>query len=101
MLATSAAARTITGMSCVMVVSRSWPIQPGGSGKVSLWLSFAVLGAGSSKGGLVVVVIDVGPRVDVKIEVTIVRERSGMLFFFVRRMEALVAESAERRARWR
>ena len=48
-----------------------------------------------------VVAIDAAPRDEARAEVTIVRERRGTLSFFVRRIEALDAEKAERRARWR
>ena len=45
--------------------------------------------------------MDVGGRVEVRLLVMIVRDSSGMLSFFVKRIEAEEAERAERRARWR
>lgn len=56
-------------------------------------------GKGGASGPRVVVVIDVGGRVDGRLLVMIVKESSGMLSFFVKRIEALDAVAAERRAR--
>lgn len=56
-------------------------------------------GKGAPSGPSVVVVIEVGGLVDVRLLVMIVRERSGILSFFVKRIEALDAVEAERRAR--
>ena len=99
--ATAAAARTMTGMSCVIVVSRSWGRKAGGCGSLKEFESLAGKTASSLGGLRVVVVIEVGGRVEVGLFVIIVRERRGMLSFFVRRMEAEEAARAERRARWR
>lgn len=46
-----------------------------------------------------VIAMEVGGRAEVRLLVIIVRERSGMLSFFVRRIEAEDAVVAERRAR--
>ena len=101
-LATISGARTTTGMSCVMVVSRSCGKKAGlGSPKESLSVGASSTAKGALSGSRVVVVIDVGGRVAVKFLVIMVRERRGTLSFLVKRMEAEEAESAERRARWR
>ena len=50
---------------------------------------------------MVCVVTAVGGCVEARAEVMIVRERRGILFFLVKRIEELVAVRAERRARWR
>ena len=101
-LATVSAARTMTGMSCVMVVSRSCGKKPGSRSPKERLLAFA---SSKSKAALsgprVVVVMDVGGLEEVRLLVMIVRESSGMLSFFVRRIEAEEALRAERRARWR
>ena len=55
---------------------------------------------GALSGFKVVVVIDVGGRVEGRLLLMIVRESKGMLSFFVRRIEADDAVRAERRARW-
>ena len=54
---------------------------------------------GASSVFRVVVVMEVVGRAEVRLLVMIVRERSGMLSFFVRRIEAEDAVVAERRAR--
>lgn len=101
-LATVAAASTMTGMSCVMVVSRSWAEKPGSGSPKESWLTCASSWAkGALSGFRVVVVIDLGGSVEVRLLVIIVRESKGMLSFLVRRMEADEALRAERRARWR
>lgn len=100
MLATVAAARTMTGISCVMFVSRSCGKKPGcGSPKESLLVNTSSPAKGALSGSRVVVVMDVGGRVEVRLLVMIVRESRGMLSFFVKRMEAEDAVKAERRAR--
>lgn len=105
MCATSAAGRTIIGMSCVMVVSRSvgGKLAGGGGPLASEDEGKDGAVAGGEEGGLLVVGMLVGGArmAEEREEVTMVRERRGMLSFFVRRMEALVAERAERRARLR
>ena len=101
-LATVAAARTMTGMSCVMVVSRSRGKKLGfASPKDSSLVSAFSLGKGALSGFRVVVAMDVGGREEGRLLVTIVRESKGMLSFFVKRMEAEEALRADRRARWR
>lgn len=100
--ATVAAARTMTGISCSIVVSRSCGKNPGfGSPKESLLLLASSTGKGALSGFKVVVVMDVGGREELKLLVMIVRMSSGTLSFFVKRMEAEEAVRAERRARWR
>ena len=101
-LATVAAARTMTGISCVIVVSRSWGKKGGfGSPEESLLVEASSAGKGAFSGFEVVVVIDVEGRDEGRLLVMMVRERSGMLSFLVKRMEAEEAVRAERRARWR
>ena len=86
MLATVEAARNTTGMSCVIVVSRSCAKKPElVSPKDSLLSSTA---KGAFSGFRVVVVMDVEGREEVRLFVMIVRESRGMLSFLVKRMEA-------------
>ena len=102
MLATVAAARTMTGKSCVIVVSRSCGKKPGfGSPKESLLLWASSTGKGAFSGSRLVVVMDVEAREEARLLVMIVRESRGILSFFVKRMEAEEAVRADRRARWR
>ena len=102
MLATVAAARTITGMSCVMVVSRSWGKKVGfASPKESVLVSALSLGKGAFSGFAVVVAMEFWGRAELRLLVTMVRESKGMLSFLVKRMEAEEALRADRRARWR
>lgn len=102
MLATVAGARTMTGMSCVIVVSRSCGKNPGfGSPKESLLGWASSTGKASFPGLRVVVVMDVTWREEVRLLDMIVRESRGMLSFLVKRMEAEEAVRADRRARWR
>ena len=92
----------MTGMSCVMVVSRSRGKKLGfASPKESLLVSAFSLGKGAFSGFTVVVAMDVGGREEGRLLVTMVRESKGMLSFFVKRMEAEEALRADRRARWR
>lgn len=101
-LATVAAARTMTGMSCVIVVSRSWGKKAGlGSPKESLLVWASSTGKAALSGLEVVVVMDVEGREEGRLLVMMVRESRGMLSFLVKRMEAEEAVRAERRARWR
>ena len=117
---TEAVERTTTGIDCVIVVSRSWvmdvpvpaPAPPpaavegngsGASGRKERSLSplsrLAEVEGGSL---LLLVLVFVGRAVtDVRLEVMIVRASMGASSFFVRRISALVAPKAERRARWR
>ena len=102
MLATVAAARTMTGMSCVMVVSRSRGKKLGfASPKASLVMSALSSGKGSFSGFRVVVAMVVVGREEARLLVTMVRESNGILSFFVKRIEAEEALRADRRARWR
>lgn len=64
-------------------------------------LMLLLSGKGAPSGPSVVVVIEVVGRVQFRLLVMIVRERSGILSFFVRRIEVLDAVDAERRARKR
>ena len=103
MLDTEAAARTITGISCVMVVSLSW-----GAGGGALLAKGLSISSERGGGGLVVVEVGIGlgllglrAVVRARLLVMIVRERRGRLSFFVRRILAEEAERAERRARRR
>lgn len=90
--ATAAAARTWTGMDCVMVVSRSWEWKPA-------WLcSDNELSGFVSDGKEAFSVVIGGPR-DESVLVMIVRERRGILSFLVRRIEAEEPPRAERSAR--
>lgn len=57
------------------------------------------VGRGAWLGSDLVVVMEVGGREEGRVLVVIVRERRGMLSFFVRRMEDAEALVAERRAR--
>ena len=92
----------MTGMSCVMVVSRSCGKKPGfGSPRDSLLLEASSTGKGALSEFRVVVVMDVGGREEFKVLVMMVRDSRGMLSFFVKRIEAEDAVRAERRARWR
>ena len=93
------------GISCVMVVSRSWG-KTNASGltspnEVSALELGSAWGKGASSALTFVVGIDVVVREEARLLVTIVRERRGILSFFVKRMDAEVAVRAERRARWR
>ena len=100
--ATVAAARTMTGISCSIDVSRSCGKSRGfGSPKESLLLLASLTGKGASSGFEVQVGMDVGGRDDLRLLVMMVRMSSGTLSFFVKRMEAEEAVRAERRARWR
>jgi len=58
-------------------------------------------GKGVSSEARVVVVMEVGGREEVRLLVMMVRERRGILSFFVSRMDAEDALAAERRARRR
>ncbi len=82
-----------------MVVSRSWGKKPCALGSPKDSSAVVSSGKGGASGPRVVVVIDVGGRVDGRLLVMIVKESSGMLSFFVKRIEALDAVAAERRAR--
>lgn len=119
---TEAVERTTTGIDCVIVVSRSWfmddpapgPV-PGavaveGNGSVAAASgrndrSLSPLSRLAEAGGgslLLLVLVFVGRAVtEVRFEVMIVRASKGASSFFVRRISALVAPKAERRARWR
>ena len=99
--ATVAAASTMTGMSCVIVVSRSRGKKPAAFGSPKDSFALESSGKGALSWFRVVVVMEVGGREDVRLLVIIVSERRGTLSFFVRRIEADEASSAERRARWR
>ena len=99
--ATVAGARTMTGMSWVMVVSRSWGKNPWALGSLKESFASGSIGKGVSSASRVVVVMEVGGRDEVRLLVMIVRERRGILSFLVRRIEAEEALSAERRARYR
>ena len=102
MLATVAGARTWTGRSCVIVVSRSCGKKPGfGSPNDSLLLWASLTGKGTFSGSRLVVVMDVEAREEARLPVMIVRESRGVLSFFVKRIEAEEALRADRRARWR
>lgn len=102
MPATVAGARTMTGKSCVTVVSRSCGMKPGfGSPENSLLLWAPSTGKGAFSGSRLVVVMDVDAREEPRLLVMIVRESRGILSFFVKRMEAEEAVRADRRARWR
>lgn len=57
------------------------------------------VGRGAWLGSDLVVVMEVGGREEGRVLVVIVRERRGMLSFFVRRIEDAEALVAERRAR--
>ena len=83
----------------MMVVSRSWEKKPGISGPPKDSSALETDGKGASSTGRIVFVC--WGREDVRMLVTIVRERRGMSSFFVRRREAEEAVRAERRARWR
>lgn len=101
-LATVAAARTMTGISCVMVVSRSCGKKLLlGSPKVSLLAEASSTAKGALSESKVVVVMAVGGLEEARLLVMIVKMSSGMLSFLVKRMEAEEAVRAERRARWR
>lgn len=70
-----------------------------GSAKESLFVLGSSVGRGAWLGSDLVVVMEVGGREEGRVLVVIVRERRGMLSFFVRRMEDAEALVAERRAR--
>lgn len=82
------------GMSCVTIVSLSRPMP---ASKLSSWNALSPNGSGAADPfrkpcplwPLLMVLV------------MIVRERTGMPSFFVRRMEAEVAFMADLRARWR
>ena len=90
--ATVEAARTCTGMDCVIVVSRSWERRPESADESppafeSAWrekLASSVVTGGTREKSVLVMMV---------------RERRGTLSFFVRRIEAEEPPRAERRAR--
>ena len=91
----------MTGMSWVMVVSRSWGNKPAALGSPKESFTLESSGKGELSGFSVVAVMEIGGREDVRLLVMIVRESRGTLSFFVRRMDAEDALRAERRARRR
>lgn len=109
MEATDWGARTVTGMDCVMVVSRSWgkggPAWLGRDMESSLARSTSLVMTGfeASEGSreLLAFSRDTGGRKVAQVVVRIVRESRGMLSFFVRRIEADVAAKADLRARFK
>ena len=82
----------------MMVVSRSWEINPGNPGPSKD--SSALKSEGKGAFPVPKVVVFACGWEEVRVLVMIVRERRGILSFFVRRIEDEEAVSAERRARW-
>ena len=99
--ATVAGASTTTGMSCVIVVSRSWGKNPAALGSPKESLALRSSGKGAFSGLRFVVVIEFAGRMEVRLLVIIVKERRGTFSFLVSRIEVEVAFRAERRARLR
>ena len=99
--ATVAGASTMTGMSCVIVVSRSCGKAPAALGLPKDSLALRSSGKGVFSELRFVVIIGFGGLMEVRLLVIIVKERRGTLSFLVNRIEAEVALRAERRARLR
>ena len=91
----------MTGMSCVIVVSRSCGKTPAALASPKESLALRSSGNGAFSGLRFVVVIEFAGRMEARLLVIIVKERRGTLSFLVNRIEAEVALSAERRARLR
>ena len=91
----------MTGMSCVIVVSRSCGNTPAAFGSPKESLALRSSGKGAFSGLRLVVVIEFAGRMGARLLVTIVKERRGTSSFLVSRIEAEVALRAERRARLR
>ncbi|KAL9581183.1 MAG: hypothetical protein Q9212_004047, partial [Teloschistes hypoglaucus] len=106
MLATVTGLRTVTGMDCVMVVSLSNAFAAGAGAGAMESVSPGGASDGSRRGLFSLrpfsdEVMGLRAKGVARVVVRIVRERTGMSFFFVRRREAEEAVTAERRARFR